>query len=201
MASAAMYLRILATCSSTERLDAPPSVSRISALRLKSHTCTTSSLNSGWMLCRSLTVRSLSAHPRVSAILTAEPEMWCVSLKGTPLRTRYSARSVASMSADRPFIMRSGRMLSVDMTPVAMRTQSYTVSTVSYIISQHSWKSLLYVVGVPFTTASTPARLPCTRPALPLMSSSASGFFFCGMSDDPVAYASLHCTNPNWPLL
>lgn len=32
----------------------------------------------------------------------------------------------------------------------------------------------------------------CMRPPLPRMSSSASGFFFCGMRDDPVAYASEH---------
>lgn len=38
-ACSAMYLRILAVCSNTLRLLAPPSVSRISALRLKSHTC------------------------------------------------------------------------------------------------------------------------------------------------------------------
>ena len=33
--------------------------------------------------------RPVSAHPRSSAICTARPEMWCVSRKGTPLRTRY----------------------------------------------------------------------------------------------------------------
>jgi hypothetical protein len=43
---------------------------------------TTSSANSGWMLCRSLTDRSLSVTPRSSAILTAAPLMWCVSLRG-----------------------------------------------------------------------------------------------------------------------
>ena len=33
------------------------------------------------------------------------------------------------------------------------------------------------------------------------MSSSASGFFFCGIRLLPVAYASLHCTKPKAPLL
>ena len=38
-ACCARYVRSLATCSSTLRREAPPSVSRISALRWKSHTC------------------------------------------------------------------------------------------------------------------------------------------------------------------
>jgi hypothetical protein len=58
-----------------------------------------------------------------------------------PFLTRYSARSVASMSAESPASILSGLMVSVERTPVAMRTQSYTVSTVSNMSSQDSWKS------------------------------------------------------------
>src|SRR5579862_7147154 len=36
-----------------------------------------------------------------------------------------------------------------------------------------------------------------SRPALPLASSATSGFFFCGMIDEPVAYASSISAQPN----
>src|ERR1700751_4156031 len=36
-----------------------------------------------------------------------------------------------------------------------------------------------------------------SRPALPLASSATSGFFFCGMIEDPVAYASSISAQPN----
>lgn len=45
-----------------------------------------------------------------------------------PFRTRYSARSVASMSALSPASIFSGLMRMVEITPVAIRMQSYTVS-------------------------------------------------------------------------
>ena len=54
----------------------------------------------------------------------------------SPLRTRYSARSVASMSGDSPASMRSGLMAMVESTPVAMRMQSLAVSTLSNISCQ-----------------------------------------------------------------
>ena len=44
------------------------------------------------------------------------PEMWCVSRKGTPLRTRYSERSVASMKEERAAFIRSGLGVSVAST-------------------------------------------------------------------------------------
>ena len=46
------------------------------------------------------------------------------------------------------------------------------------------------VAGVPemlqCTAVLMPAKLPCNRPALPLMSSTAVGIFFCGVKLDPV---------------
>lgn len=44
-----------------------------------------------------------------------------------------------------------------------------------------------------FSTASMPARLPCSRPALPRISSSASGFFFCGIRLDPAVRRQRVC--------
>ena len=38
---------------------------------------------------------------------------------------------------------------------------------------------------------------PTTRPVLPRMSSAKSGFFFCGMMDEPVENASESVTKPN----
>ena len=44
---------------------------------------------------------------------------------------------------------------------------------------------------------SRPVRPPISRPALPRASSATSGFFFCGMIEDPVAYASSISAQPN----
>ena len=44
---------------------------------------------------------------------------------------------------------------------------------------------------------SRPVRLPTKRPDLPRASSAMSGFFFCGMIDDPVAQASSRRAQPN----
>src|SRR3954466_444478 len=44
---------------------------------------------------------------------------------------------------------------------------------------------------------SRPVRLPTKRPDLPRASSAMSGFFFCGMIDDPVAQASSSRAQPN----
>ena len=40
-------------------------------------------------------------------------------------------------------------------------------------------------------------RLPYTRPLLPRISSAKSGFFFCGMMDEPVEYESESVIKPN----
>ena len=44
---------------------------------------------------------------------------------------------------------------------------------------------------------SSATRSPTTRPVLPRISSAKSGFFFCGMMDDPVENASDSSMNPN----
>src|SRR3954468_10209171 len=44
---------------------------------------------------------------------------------------------------------------------------------------------------------SSPVRLPTNRPDLLRASSAMSGFFFCGMIDDPVAQASSSRAQPN----
>src|SRR3954452_7537249 len=44
---------------------------------------------------------------------------------------------------------------------------------------------------------SRPVRLPRKRPDFPRASSATSGFFFCGMIDDPVAQASSSRAQPN----
>ncbi len=49
----------------------------------------------------------------------------------------------------------------------------------------------------PFRVASNPAWSPISRPALPRASSAMSGFFFCGMIDDPVENASARVMNEN----
>lgn len=82
------------------------------------------------------------------------------SAQPSPLRTRYSARSVASMSADRPERILSGLILIVEITPVDIWMQSLIESTESNIISHASWKSLLYVVGAPCITNAGLG--PCT---------------------------------------
>ena len=60
----------------------------------------------------------------------------------------------------------------------------------SKIGSLSSWRSRLYASGRPLRVASSPVRLPISRPALPRASSATSGFFFCGMMLDPVDHAS-----------
>ena len=90
------------------------------------------------------------------------------------------------MSADKPRTIFSGWMVIVLTTPMAILTESDTVSMTSKSISLSSWRSLLYVVGVPLTTVRMPARDPRVLPAFPLRSSNASGFFFWGIRDEPV---------------
>ncbi len=51
----------------------------------------------------------------------------------SPFLTRYSAKSVASMSGERPASIFLGLILMVDNTPVAIRMQSFAVSTLSNI--------------------------------------------------------------------
>src|SRR5437899_2960170 len=50
---------------------------------------------------------------------------------------------------------------------------------------------------MPFMTVNRPTRWPLTRPVLPRTSSAASGFFFCGMIEEPVEKESESRTKPN----
>src|SRR5258708_8367422 len=63
--------------------------------------------------------------------------------------------------------------------------------------SLSSCRSLLEGSGRPLSVVSSPARPPISRPALPRASSATSAFFFCGMIDHPVAYASPISPHPN----
>ena len=71
------------------------------------------------------------------------------------------------------------------------------MSTESKSGALSSCMSELYASGSPFIVVSTATRLPCRRPLLPRISSATSGFFFCGMIDEPVAHASANSTKPN----
>jgi hypothetical protein len=66
------------------------------------------------------------------------------------------------------------------------RSESRTVSMVSNSGSLSSWLSLLYASGCDFISVSRLIRWPLTRPLLPRTSSGTSGFFFCGMIEEPV---------------
>ena len=55
----------------------------------------------------------------------------------------------------------------------------------------------MYVSGRPFTSVSSVCRLPCRRADLPRSSSHESGFFFCGISDEPVQNVSGSDTKKN----
>jgi hypothetical protein len=74
----------------------------------------------------------------------------------------------------------------VAMTPSAIRKAADRVSTQSNKGSLSSCRSLLYVEGTPLRDIMNPDIWPNTRPDLPRRSSSESGFFFCGMMEDPV---------------
>ena len=78
-----------------------------------------------------------------------------------------------------------------------MFSASSAVLSAPKIASLSSWLSLLYAVGVPLSIVSSVIVCPIWRDALPRSSSSASGFFFCGMSEEPVAYASAILTKAN----
>src|SRR5690606_31963173 len=59
--------------------------------------------------------------------------------------------------------------------------------------------SLLYASGKPFNTCKIATRWPSTRPVLPRSNSNTSGFFFCGISDEPELIASPSLKKPASP--
>ena len=61
--------------------------------------------------------------------------------------------------------------------------------TVSHASNKHSLSScisLLYASGKPLSVVSIAVKSPYTRPVFPRISSAISGFFFCGIIDEPV---------------
>ena len=83
--------------------------------------------------------------------------------------------------------IRSGRNVAVSIIPAMATRASAIWSTESNSGSLSSCRSRLYESGRPFSVASSPVRLPIRRPDLPRASSAMSGFFFCGIIDEPVA--------------
>ncbi|MCY1275947.1 hypothetical protein D9M70_245990 [compost metagenome] len=81
------------------------------------------------------------------------------------------------------------------------RRLSRRVSAASNSGSLSSWLSLLYASGWPFIRVSRPVRWPNTRPDLPRTSSGTSGFFFCGMIEEPVQKRSGRSMNWNCALV
>ena len=82
--------------------------------------------------------------------------------------------------------MRSVLKTSVAIIPETAGSSSSSVSAASKTGSLSSCRSRLYASGRPLSVASSPVRLPISRPALPRASSATSGFFFCGMIEEPV---------------
>ena len=80
---------------------------------------------------------------------------------------------------------------------VNVEIHSFTVSTASNIASLSSCISLLYASGSPFIIVRSVCRSPYTLAVLPLISSVTSGFFFCGIIELPVEYASSSSINLN----
>mmetsp|Transcript_9990 Transcript_9990/g.40494 ORF Transcript_9990/g.40494 Transcript_9990/m.40494 type:complete len:340 (+) Transcript_9990:1750-2769(+) len=175
-----------------------PCASRDSTALSKSKTSvTTSSPNAACSPRKSAGVRSASEHALDSASRTAAPATWCVSRNGTPLRTRYSARSVASMSGCKAARILAGWIVSVSRTPFATGSASLSVFATSNTASLSSWRSLLYADGSDDTSEVSCTAAACSRADLPRSSSRASGFRLCGISEEPVEYAAPNETYPN----
>ncbi|MCY1244911.1 hypothetical protein D9M72_580110 [compost metagenome] len=82
--------------------------------------------------------------------------------------------------------IRSVLNFSVAIMPDTAGSRTSSVSAASNTGSLSSCRSRLYASGRPFSVASSPVRLPISRPAFPRASSATSGFFFCGMIEEPV---------------
>ena len=89
--------------------------------------------------------------------------------------------------------------LTVIVSSIAAKVSVHiiTVSTASNTHSLSSCISLLYASGKPFITVSMVIKSPKTLPDLPRTSSAMSGFFFCGIIDEPVENASSSSMNLN----
>ena len=125
--------------------------------------------------------------PRSSQTRTQAPASSCATRNGVPCRTSHSATSVASAKpCGASSAIRSVRNVSVATIPATAGSSTSRVSTASKTGSLSSCRSRLYASGRPLSVASSPVRSPISRPALPRASSATSGFFFCGMIEDPV---------------
>ncbi len=112
--------------------------------------------------------------------------------------TSHSAMSVASEKpAGASSSMRSRLTVRVAIIPVKAGSRISSWSQESKTGSLSSWRSRLYASGSALSVASRPVRLPMRRPDLPRASSAMSGFFFCGMIEEPVEKASCRVTKEN----
>ncbi len=93
--------------------------------------------------------------------------------------------------------MRSRWTVRVAIIPVNAGSSTSSWSQESKTGSLSSWRSRLYASGSALSVASSPVRLPISRPDLPRASSAMSGFFFCGMIEEPVEKASCSVTKEN----
>ncbi len=91
----------------------------------------------------------------------------------------------------------SGRAVMVSSIGMNAVKHISTVSNASKTASLSSCISLLYASGRPFIAVRSVIKSPKTRPDLPRISSVISGFFFCGIMDEPVENASSNSINLN----
>ena len=157
-----------------------------------------SSPTSGMTACHSASVRlcigrSCSMHQR-----TACPTFSWALRNGTPRSTRYSATSVARMRPSaKPRFAFSSSTSTCARSGGRTEKMSLRQSSVRKRPRLSSWRSRLYVSGMPFIIVSRSTSAPVSWPALPRSSSSTSGFFFCGMMLEPVQKESGSLTQPN----
>ena len=97
--------------------------------------------------------------------------------------------------------MFSARTVMPPAMSAKMRRVSVTVSTASNSGSLSSWLSLLYASGCDFIRVRRLISCPYTRPVLPRASSGTSGFFFCGMIEEPVQKRSAIWMKPTRGLI
>ena len=97
--------------------------------------------------------------------------------------------------------MRSTFTLISSSTSAAISKHACQVSIASKIPSLSSCISLLYASGKPLSVVSKPVNEPNTRPDLPRINSHASGFFFCGINEEPDVTRSESSKNADSPLL
>ena len=102
------------------------------------------------------------------------------------ISSSLAAPAIPSRSKRAPTIM-----------PVAAASASSSVSTASKTCSLSSCRSLLYASGSACRTPCIAPRCAATRGAFARSSSAASGFFFCGMIEDPELHASGSSQKPN----